>query len=152
VTIANPNIDRRAWTVPPAGGSVQGIDLAYLDPNDPDDRHFLILAEHPGLVDAIEQDRDEIEVQGHPLNPSMHLAVHEVVANQLWDDDPAEMWRTARRLVGLGYERHEVLHMLGSVVSGEIWEALRNGRPYDGRRYRTALEGLPESWERLRRP
>jgi len=37
VTIASPNIDRRAWTVPPARGSVQGIDLAHLDPNDPDD-------------------------------------------------------------------------------------------------------------------
>lgn len=127
-----------------------GIELSDLDPADEDDRHFLILGEHPELVPAIERDEDEVEVEGLRFNPRMHLAVHEVIANQLWDDDPPEVWATARRLVGLGYGRHEILHMLGSVVTTELWGSLRHGRPHDPAHYRTALDGLPESWERRR--
>jgi hypothetical protein len=59
------------------------------------------------------------------VNPVLHIAMHEIVANQLWANDPPEMWETAARLLAAGYERHEVLHMLASVVSDELFEALR---------------------------
>jgi hypothetical protein len=136
--------------VPPAAGTWEGIDLAYLDPADPDDRHFLILGEHPELEEALQGDADEVEVDGLVLNPRMHITLHEVVANQLWDDDPPEAWDTARRLRTAGYERHEVLHMLGSAVAGEIWHMLRGGSLHDPERYRGALRALLESWERER--
>ena len=34
------------------------IELSLLDPGEEDDRHFLILAEHPELQQAIEDDRE----------------------------------------------------------------------------------------------
>ena len=49
--------------------------------------------------------------------------MHEIVANQLWADDPPEVWQTATRLLAAGYERHEVLHMLASVVSDDVYES-----------------------------
>jgi hypothetical protein len=81
------------------------------------------------------------------MNPALHIAMHEVVVNQLWADDPPEMWQTAKRLTEAGYERHEVLHMLASVVSTQVWGALANSAPYDVERVRMELAALPEGWE-----
>ena len=85
-------------------------------------------------------------VEGRPINPRLHIAMHEIVANQLWEDDPPETWATAQRLTALGYERHEVLHMLGSVVAREVWQVLEPGVPSDPGRYVAALRELPESY------
>lgn len=76
--------------------------------------------------------------------------MHEIVTNQLWADDPPEMWQTADRLTAGGYACHDVLHMLGSVVSGQVWQAMVNGAPYDIERVRLELVALPESWEAQR--
>jgi len=76
--------------------------------------------------------------------------MHEIVANQLWDDDPPEVWETAQRLIGAGYDRHEILHMLASVASDNVYAALVEGRTHDLDKTRTALKALPESWEQAR--
>jgi Domain of unknown function (DUF1841) len=139
--------DRRNFAVPRATGEFDGIDLAFLDPNDEDDRRVLILAEHPELHRAIEAGLAEIHVKGRTINPALHLAMHEIVANQLWADDPPEVWQTATRLFTSGYERHEVLHMLASVVSDDVYQILHDQNPPDPEKTRTALSALPGSWE-----
>jgi hypothetical protein len=73
--------------------------------------------------------------------------MHEIVANQLWPDDPPEVWHTAQRLIKAGYERHEVLHLLASVVAEDVDAALRDKLPPDLEKTRAALAALPESWE-----
>ena len=123
------------------------IELSLLDPAEEDDRHFLIVAEHPDLQQAIEEDRDEITLRGNVMSPRLHISMHEIVANQLWMDDPPETWPTAQRLAALGYERHEILHMLGSVVSSEVWRTVHDKEPFDPDRFRAGLAALPDSWE-----
>jgi hypothetical protein len=123
------------------------IELSLLDPGEEGDRHFLIVAEHPELQQAIDDDQDEITVRGNLMSPRLHISMHEIVANQLWTDDPPETWSTAQRLVAVGYERHEILHMLGSVVSGEAWRTLTYKEPFDPDRFRAGLDALPDSWE-----
>jgi len=54
------------------------------------------------------------------------------------------------RLLEAGYERHEIMHMLGRLVSDHVWEALNDNRPYDRERHVAALQALPGSWERER--
>lgn len=142
--------DRRRFAVRPASGEFDEIDLALLDPADEDDRRILILAEHPELRVAIEDDHDEICINGLTMSPRLHLVMHEIVANQLWDDNPPEVWQTAQRLVAAGYDRHEVLHMIGSVVSADIYRALHDQLPPDLDKTRAALAALPESWEQQR--
>lgn len=142
--------ERRVFAVPPGRGWYDGIDLSLLDRADEDERRILIQAEHPELHAALRQGSYEIEIDGQVVNPVLHIAMHEVVANQLWHDSPPEMWETARRLLGAGYERHEVLHMLASVVSAEVFETMRNQAPVDADKRRAALAALPESWERQR--
>src|SRR5258708_21953566 len=112
---------RRAFAVPALHGTFDGLELASLDPADEDDRALLIRAEHPELASAIERGDGEIEVDGQSLDPRLHLAIHEIVAAQLWEDNPVEVWQTAPRLLGSGYERHEILHMLGSALATRVW-------------------------------
>lgn len=140
---------RRQWAVPKRGGTVKGIDLAYLDPADQGDRRLLIAAEHPEYQEPLERGVDELTIDGHRVNPHLHIALHEVVASQLWQGAPPEVWETAKRLVRRGYRRHDILHMLGFVATEEIWSALSKGQPYDAASYERALRALPESYERL---
>ena len=135
---------------PPARGTLGNVDLWLLDPADPDDRGFLVLAEHPELAEAIERGDEEVVVGGEPVNPRLHLTLHEVVASQLWDGDPPEAWQTAQRLLAAGYERHEILHMLAAVVAREVFGLLAEGQAVDPAGYVRALAGLPESWEAAR--
>jgi hypothetical protein len=138
--------ERRRFAVPPARGALDDIDLSLLDPADPDERRLLIEAEHPELRDALEDGDDEIVLQGQTMSPQLHITLHEIVANQLWDDDPPESWETAKRLLAEGYERHEVLHMLCSVVAREVWGTLALGTPEDHERYAAALAELPDAY------
>lgn len=142
--------ERRDFVAPRSSGEFNGIDLASLDPANPDERRILILAEHPDLAAAIDAGRSEIHIDGQTMSPAMHISMHEIVANQLWDEDPPEVWETAQRLIGAGYDRHEILHMLASVASAGVYAALVEARPHDLNKTRAALKALPESWERER--
>jgi hypothetical protein len=142
--------ERLAFAVPPVDDPPDWIDVDLLDPEDPDDRVLLIRAAHPDLEAAIDEGRETTVVGGQEINPRVHLAIHEVVAQQLIGRDPPEVWATAQRLRRLGYDRHEVLHMLGSAISGELWAALRGRSGYDHAAHVAGLEALPDSWERQR--
>ena len=139
--------ERRAFAVPPARGSFSGVELSFLDPADEDDRSFLVRAEHPELAAAIKRDDEVVFVNGEEINPRLHLTIHEIIASQLWHDDPPEVWTTARRLRDAGYERHEIFHMLGSALVTQIWHVLSEGKEVDHDRYRRDLALLPGSWE-----
>jgi Domain of unknown function (DUF1841) len=130
--------DRRlAFAIPPVA------DPGGLDPGDPDHRALLLRAAHPEL----DTDAETVLVDGRETNPRLHLAIHEIVATQIVDEEPPEVWATAQRLRRLGYGRHEILHMLGSAMSPQLWSALHDQSEYDLDEHRAALAALPESWE-----
>jgi hypothetical protein len=129
------------------GGVLAALGLTVEELADPDVRSVVIRHEHPELEPALEKGLDEIDVGGAPMNPRLHLALHEIVATQLWDDSPPEVWETAVRLLDEGFERHEILHMLGRPVSDQVWAALHDERPYDRELHVAALRALPVSWE-----
>lgn len=145
VIAALPPLDARARE----RAAAQDWELELLDPLDADERSLLIRLAHPDCDEAIEEGRDEIVVGGERINPRMHLIVHEVVATQIIDDDPPEAFTTVQRLIGLGRDPHEVLHMLGGAVTAQIWGSLREQRPHDQAEYLRALAALPGSWDRL---
>lgn len=132
---------------PPVLGWHDGIDLSSLDPEDEGDREALILAEHPDMAAGLGEGPDS--VVGEP-NLKLHLAVHRVVASQIWNDDPPETWATARRLSALRYDRHEVLHMVGSAVAEQLYFALAPEATFDHGGFVAALDALPGSWEAQR--
>jgi hypothetical protein len=142
--------ERLAFAIPPIDDPPDLDEVELLDPADPDDRALLFRAAHPELDAAITDGRETAVIDGQEINPRLHLAIHEIVANQLIGGDPPEVWATAQRLRQLGYDRHEVLHMLGRAMSGQLWQGLQGPSGYDHAAHVAALEALPDSWERQR--
>jgi hypothetical protein len=149
---------RIAASIPPLDdharerAAAQDWDLGLLDPTDPDERAVLIRLAHPAFEDAIERGEDELIVDGRVMNPRLHLMIHEIVATQIIDGDPPEVFETAERLIAAGRDRHDVLHMLGSTVSDQIWSASHDRRPYDRATHIAALATLPGSWDQMAQP
>ena len=84
------------------------LDLTFEQFSDPDVRSVVIRHEHPEFEQALKEGRRQIEGSDGPTNPRLHLKMHEIVATQLWDNSPQEVWDTAGRLLDAGYERHEI--------------------------------------------
>jgi hypothetical protein len=133
-------VDRRMFTMPYFGTRIGGEDFPRLDPGDSDDRRLLIEGEHSEYHAALLDPAFGGEIDG--VNPRLHIAVHEVVANQLWEGDPLETWQAAKRLRAAGVDRHDILHQLGSVVTTQLHGALTGGQPVDVAAYRRALDDL----------
>ncbi len=132
---------RRAWAMPPALGKFQGIDLALLDPADPDDRSILVEAEHRQFARVLQRHED-VALNGETVNPRLHLALHEMVANQLWDGEPPETWAAVQRLLGQGLDRHDALHVIMRAVSDIVFAALNKPREDQTDELRAALDAI----------
>jgi hypothetical protein len=110
-------IQRRTFAMPYTGTRIGNGEFAHLDPSDLDDRCMLIEGEHPEYHAALSDTHPET-VDG--VNPRPHITLHEVVANQLWDDDPPEAWQAATRLLAEGMDRHDVLHAIAEVLTTHL--------------------------------
>jgi hypothetical protein len=137
--------DRRSWAVPAGHGTYKEIDLELLDSDSEDDRMLLIEALHGELEDALESG-DEVIVNGEPFSPRLHIAMHQVVANQLIADDPPETWQTVQRLAGLGYDWHNIMHMIAALITEDVHSALTGNQPFDRAGYARRLSQLPGEW------
>jgi hypothetical protein len=133
-------IERRMFAMPYFGTRIGDDDYPRLDPNDPDQRGILIEGEHPEYHEALADPGFEGEIDG--VNPRLHLVMHEIVANQLWDDDPPEVWQAARRLRDAGHDRHEILHAIAELVVRHVHAGLV-GQKFDIEQYRSELNQLP---------
>lgn len=140
--------ERRLFVADPDALEAFGLQIDQL--RDPDVRAAVIRFEYPEFAEALHKGHGELKLGDGPVNPRLHLALHEVVATQLWDDSPPEVWDTALRLLEAGYERHEILHMLAGPLVDQVWGALQDERPYDREGHLDALRALPGSWERER--
>jgi hypothetical protein len=137
--------DRRSWVLPRAHGIYQGLDLELLDPGDEDDRALLIEALHPEFAGAL-RGEDDVIAGGETVNPRLHVAMHQVVANQLLAGDPPQTWQTVQRLAGLGYDWHNIMHMIASLVTADVYGALTEHRQPDPATYARRLSELPGDW------
>jgi hypothetical protein len=114
-------LPRRAFAFPLLHGRVGGVDLASLDPADPDGRRALLAAAHEDI------DTDE-----------RHLEQHLQLAERLWRGDPPALWEAAQRLLDADQDRHEVLHVLMDVIEAAggdrvaLAAALRDLTPESG--------------------
>jgi Domain of unknown function (DUF1841) len=137
--------DRRSWASPSGHGTYRGLDLELLDPASEDELTLLIEAQHSEFEDAL-RDGEELIAGGEPFSPRLHVAMHGVVASQLLADDPPEVWQTVQRLCGLGYDWHNVMHMIAALVSDDVYRALQEGQRFDPGSYVSRLRKLPGDW------
>jgi hypothetical protein len=138
--------DRRSWAVPSGHGTYQGLDLELLDPDDEDERTFLLEAQHLEMEEALERGEEMVGADGEPMSPRLHVTLHQVIANQLLADEPPETWQTVQRLAGLGYDWHNVMHLIMGPVTEAVYETLAEKRPFDRADYVRRLAELPGDW------
>jgi hypothetical protein len=130
----------------PAGhGTYQELDLELLNPDDEDELILLMEARHPEFEGAL-QGEEEMIVDGQPFNPRLHVAMHQVVANQLIADNPPETWQTVQRLARLGYDWHNIMHMIAALVAEDVHRSVTERLPFDAGDYARRLNTLPGDW------
>jgi len=72
----------------------------------------------------------------------------DVVNNQLRDGTPPETAATLERLMREGHSREHAIELIGSVVTSEIFNVLKERRVYDEAKFVAALRALPRlPWE-----
>ena len=55
-------------------------------------------------------------------------------------------------MIQTGYNRHEAIHAIGALVADEIYEIMKNDRPFDESGYVKALGELAQTPKPRRRP
>jgi hypothetical protein len=94
-------LPRRAFAFPVLQGTFLGTDLSALDPARPEDRRKLLVADHG---------QPPVDASGE------HIEAHLRMADRLWRGDPPELWEAAQRLLDLGEDRHDVVHLLMEAI------------------------------------
>ena len=76
-------------------------------------------------------------------------AILEVINNQMRDNDPPETKQAFLRLQKEGFSKEETLKLIGCVVASEVFTVLKENRPYDNKKYISALKALPKlPWDK----
>jgi hypothetical protein len=117
-----------------------------MNPHDEGELTFLLEAQHLELEEALESGEEILNADGEPMSPRLHVTLHVVVANQLLADDPPETWQTVQRLAGLGYDWHNVMHMIMGPVSEAVYQTLAKKQPFDRADYVRRLAEPPSDW------
>jgi hypothetical protein len=68
-----------------------------------------------------------------------------VVKRQIKDNNPPETKQAYDRLIRLGYSESDTMKLLGQCLAVEIYDVLKEGKPYNDERYKKHLNELPEA-------
>ena len=77
-------------------------------------------------------------------NELLRDQIFEIIKNQLKNNDPPETKITYDRLVKVGYNDFQTKQLIGQCVSIEIFEVIKNNKPYNNARYIKNLKKLPK--------
>ncbi len=114
----------------------------------PDLEQWLVLSEQERLDQALDYHR---RARVSLPNERTHALVHVVIENQIALGDELPVRRAVDRLMAEGLDRHEAIHAVGSVFTGQLYDDLRDPetRTFSTEDYKAAIERLSvESWRR----
>jgi hypothetical protein len=75
---------------------------------------------------------------------ALRTATREVLESQLEENDPPETRATYERLLAQGTPESEAKRLLSAVIAVEIFEVVKDGRPFDRTRFLERLAALPK--------
>ncbi len=127
-------LERRMFAVPSVYTEI-GEEELELEPTDAEQRRLLVIGEHPEYHEALADDTFDGE-------PQLRLALKTTIVDQLWADEPAEVWQAVRRLSEGGSERDEIFDRLIDALSGQLHDVGEHEMDYDIDDYRKALGEL----------
>jgi len=119
----------------------QGGDLETL--SDEEMRLGEIMLEH-------EEYHNQFEIADHlsdhefdaetETDPFLHIVFHQIVENQLEARDPIEAYQFFNAMGRKKISRHDVIHLIGSILSFLIYDCLKESREFDLPRYKSLLK------------
>jgi hypothetical protein len=77
-------------------------------------------------------------------NPRLKSAIIQVVENQIKSNEPPETKQTLDRLISEGFSKNEAKELIGTVVVAEVFDVMKEGKPFNLKRYVKGLNKLPE--------
>ena len=81
-------------------------------------------------------------------DPQLQTTVMEILDNQLRENNPPETKETYERLLAEGHSVAQARELIASVLGSEIYEVLKQRKPFNGERFVAALQQLPRlPWE-----
>lgn len=126
-------VARRRFAVPELSTVIGDEELTDLDPGDPEQRRLLVIGAHPEYHESLAAE----EFDGAD---GLRLALETSIVDQLWDDEPAEVWTAAQNLLRQDLSRDDVLDRLVTVLEGQLTETEEEDQlDYDLDAYRAAL-------------
>lgn len=130
------------WEMANAGGDLDEEDARLVE----------VLKQHPEYHDVWEDPHSlgAEDVTRDGVNPFVHVTTHHVVENQIADNDPPQTAETLEALLEAGYSRHDAIHAIGAIVAEEVFEILRDDRPFGEAKYVKALRDLAREAKRPR--
>lgn len=123
-------LERRMFAVPSLSTEI-GDEEVDLDPTDPEQRRLLVIGEHPEYHESLAEDTFDGE-------EAQRLALKTTLVDQLWDNDPAELWQAVRRLQEADLDRDEIFDRLSDVLEGQL-RGESDALEYDAEGYLEAL-------------
>ena len=114
-------LERRMFAVPSLTTEIEDEEVD-LDPTDPDQRRALVIAE---------ADEDEEE---------QRLVLRATIVDQLWDDEPADVWQVVQRLQEGELDRDEIFERLIDALESSLLDS--ESLEYDADGYLEALAEL----------
>jgi hypothetical protein len=132
-------LERRMFAVPSVYTTL-GDEELELEPTDPEQRRLLMIGEFPEYHEAI-------AAETFDGRPQEELELRVNVVDQLWDNEPPEVWEAARRLLEAGLDRVEILGRISEVFNKQLQpvadpETEDAEVTYDLDEYREALQAL----------
>jgi hypothetical protein len=127
-------LQRRQFAIPATTSDIAGEEVE-LDPADPEQRRLLVLGEHPDFQDSLAE--DDLDEESFLL-----VAAHTTIVDQLWDNEPPEVWQAAQRLLRKGLDRPQVLEELARVLEARLETGEDDGLEFDIDDYCRALDEL----------
>ena len=95
------------------------------------------------IWDHLDELTDE-EIERDGVNPVLHAQFHLVVENQIAEKNPKEVGSIVKELTGKGYTRHEAIHAIANVLVIEMFNMLKEQKPYNEARYLRELRKIPK--------
>jgi hypothetical protein len=77
------------------------------------------------------------------VNERLRDMIFQVIDNQIAATDPAETAIAAKRLRDEGYSEFQAKQLIGQALAVELFDAMKNRKPFDNARYVTNLRNLP---------
>jgi Domain of unknown function (DUF1841) len=102
-----------------------------------------LVMEHPEYQDVLadpERFRDrEWRPEGGETNPFLHLSLHLAIEEQVSIDQPPGIREAVGKLAAKHGSAHEARHAVMDCLAEIVWQAQRNGAPFDNAAYLDCL-------------